>query len=349
MIKNSKTYIAIPPGETIKEQLDERGMTQKEFAARMGYSQKHISQLINGQVRLMDDTAQRLENVLGIPATFWLNLENNYRLALHKVEEENDFDEDKHIAGSMPYADSARLGWVKKTRKIGEKVKELRKFFRVARLSSIDNMNHQNAIYRKLGATKNSEYAKIMWIQQVQNIAELQEAETLNIKRLRDHLMKIRSMTRLRPEEYLQELDALLKSCGIVLVLVPHLPGSFLHGATFLDKKKIVIGLTIRRKDADIFWFSLFHEIGHIINGDVFEDIPAAEVEDDADTFAADLLIPYEAYSAFVERKDFTKKSVISFSEEVEIHPGIVVGRLQKEGYINYNQLNILKEKYEFV
>lgn len=348
-MENSKTYIAIPPGETIKEQLGDRGMTQKEFAARMGYSQKHISQLINGQVRLMDDTAQRLESVLGIPATFWLNLENNYRLELHKVEEENDFEEDKEIARKMPYADSARLGWVKKTRKIGEKVTELRKFFRVARLSSIDNMNHQNAIYRKLGATKNSEYAKIMWIQQVQNLAELQKAETINIKRLEEHLEIIRSMTKHSPQEYLQELDTLLKSCGVVLILIPHLPGSFLHGATFLDKKKIIIGLTIRRKDADIFWFSLFHEIGHIINGDVFESDPVDEVEDYADTFAADLLIPRDAYRAFVKNDDFGVHSVISFSKEVAIHPGIVVGRLQKEGHIKYSELNDLKEQYEFV
>lgn len=348
MMKISKTYIAVPPGETIKEQLDDRDMTQKEFAARMGYSQKHISQLINGQVRLMDDTAQRLENVLGIPATFWLNLENNYRLELHKVEEENDFENDKMIAKKMPYAECAKLGWVKKTRKINEKVIELRKFFRVARLSSIDDIDYQNVIYRKLGATKNSVYSKIMWIQQVQNLVELQKTEAINIKCLEEHLETIRAMTKQSPEEYLDELDTLLKSCGIVLVLLPHLPGSFLHGATFLDKKRIIIGLTVRRKDADIFWFSLFHEIGHIINGDVFESTPVDEVEDNADTFAADILIPKDFYQAFVENENFSKQSVISFSEEIDIHTGIVVGRLQKEGHIKYSDLNDLKEQYTF-
>lgn len=348
-MKTSKTYIAIPPGETIKEQLDDRAMTQKEFAARMGYSQKHISQLINGQVRLMDDTAQRLENVLGIPANFWLNLENNYRLELHKVEEENDFENDKMIAKEIPYAECAKLGWVKKTRKINEKVIELRKFFRVARLSSIDNIDYQNVIYRKLGASKNSIYPKIMWIQQVQNLAEFQKTEAINIKCLEEHLGTIRAMTKRNPEEYLYELDTLLKSCGIVLVLLPHLPGSFLHGATFLDKKRIVIGLTVRRKDADIFWFSLFHEIGHIINGDVFESTPIDELEENADTFAADVLIPKNSYHEFVENGDFSKQAIIQFSEEVNIHTGIIVGRLQKEGYIKYSELNDLKEQYEFI
>src|SRR5699024_12839927 len=97
-------------------------------------------------------------------------------------------------------------------------------------------------------------------------------------------------MTKQSPEEYLDELDTLLKSCGIVLVLLPHLPGSFLHGATFLDKKRNIIGLTVRRKDADIVWFSLFYEIGHTINVDVFDSTPIDEVADNADTFAADTL-----------------------------------------------------------
>ncbi len=75
----SSSFIATPPGATIKEQLNDRGMSQKEFAMRMDMSEKHISKLINGDVQLTSDMAVRLEIVLGVPARFWSNLEAIYR------------------------------------------------------------------------------------------------------------------------------------------------------------------------------------------------------------------------------------------------------------------------------
>ena len=88
----SKTLIATPPGETIKEQLNMLGMRQKEFAARMGMSEKHISKLIGGAVQLTLETAQKLEPVLGVPAEFWNKLELIYRDKILKVQQENAQD-----------------------------------------------------------------------------------------------------------------------------------------------------------------------------------------------------------------------------------------------------------------
>lgn len=78
MLESTK-YIATPPGATIKEQLNDRGMTQKEFANRMGMSKKRASKLLSGCVHLTPDTAERLELVLGIPAGFWNKLEAIYQ------------------------------------------------------------------------------------------------------------------------------------------------------------------------------------------------------------------------------------------------------------------------------
>ena len=89
MLIKSKTTIAIPPGATIKEQLEDRELSQKEFAARMGMSEKHISNLIRGSVRLTPEVAMRLEMVLGIPARFWNNLEAIYREDIEKIKEES--------------------------------------------------------------------------------------------------------------------------------------------------------------------------------------------------------------------------------------------------------------------
>lgn len=90
----SKTYIATPPGATIKEQLIDRDMSQKEFAQRMDMSEKHISKLINGEVQLTPDVAMRLEMVLGLPARFWNNLEAIYREKLQLVQAENEMEQD---------------------------------------------------------------------------------------------------------------------------------------------------------------------------------------------------------------------------------------------------------------
>lgn len=108
----SKTYIATPPGSTIKEQLIDRGMTQKEFAARLEMSEKHISKLINGDVILTPEMAIKLEMVLGIPAKFWNNLEAIYREKLIKAQRENEMEEDKEIAKLLPYTELVKLGWI---------------------------------------------------------------------------------------------------------------------------------------------------------------------------------------------------------------------------------------------
>lgn len=106
----SRTFIATPPGITIKEQLQDIGMSQKEFATRMDLSQKHVSKLINGEVQLTPDVAVRLEMVLGIPAKFWNKLEATYREKLIKANAENEMDVDKEIARKMPYNEMVKYG-----------------------------------------------------------------------------------------------------------------------------------------------------------------------------------------------------------------------------------------------
>ena len=131
------------------------------------------------------------------------------------------------------------------------------------------------------------------------------------------------------------------------MTFLPHLKGSFLHGAAFLDGKKIVVGMTARGKDADKFWFSLFHELAHIVLGHIGQ--PNGTTEDDekkADMWARDILIPNDDFERFKNGNDYLEKSVLQFAQKQGIAPGIVVGRMQVEGIIRFNMLNNLKEKY---
>ena len=321
MVK-SRSFIATPPGATIKEQLLDRGLSQKEFAVRMGMSEKHISKLINGEVQLTPDVAVRLEMVLGVPAKFWNKLEATYR-------------------------EMSKNGWVPETRDTTEKVIYLRKYFEVVNLEIIEDMQLSKIACRRLAETEKSNLALLAWAQKAKLEARTIKTSLVDLKSLKKSLPKIRSMTTMNPSDFCPKLIELLSNCGIALVFLPHIGGSFLHGATFYDGNKIVVGLTVRGKDADKFWFSLFHELGHILLGHINQ--PNGTTEEDeaaADSFAKETLIPTEEFNTFTTQNDFSKAAICAFAQEEHILCGVVVGRLQKEGFINYSRCNDLKTKY---
>jgi HTH-type transcriptional regulator/antitoxin HigA len=155
-------------------------------------------------------------------------------------------------------------------------------------------------------------------------------------------------MTLLDPDVFCEELQRVLAECGIALVYLPHLKGSFLQGATFYDGNRIVMGLTVRGKDADRFWFSMFHELAHIVLGHIGSvDEMTDEHENQADTWAENTLIDIGEFENFCVSGDFSRYSVIRFAEKQGIDAGIVVGRLQRKAIINHNMLNDLKQKYD--
>lgn len=344
----SRSYIATPPGATIKEQLNDRGMSQKEFAARMDMSEKHISRLINGDVQLTPEVAVRLEVVLGVPAKFWNNLEAIYREKLVKVEAENAMEADETLAKQLPYREMAKFGWVPETRDSKEKVVNLRKYFEVVELSLLENNQITRIACRRLAVTEKSDFALLAWAQEAKIKAREVKTEPINIKELINIIPDIRLMTVMKPKEFCPKIKDMLAECGIALIFLPHLQGSFLQGASFMDGNKIVVGMTARGKDADKFWFSLFHEFAHIILGHIGQiNGTSDDDENDANEWSRDILIPVADFEEFVENSSFSESSVRSFAKQQGIAPGIVVGRLQNEGFIKHSMMNDLKEHYE--
>lgn len=289
----SRSYIATPPGATIKEQLNERGMSQKEFAARMDMSEKHISKLVNGDVHLTTDCAIRLEFVLGVPARFWSNLEAIYREKLIKVTAENSMERDEEIARKFPYSEMAKCGWVPETRNIKEKVLNLRKYFGVVELSLLSNHQITRIACHRLAVTEKSDLALMAWAQRAKVIAHEIETGQINVRKLISKLDEIRDMTVMSHDEFISGLHSLLSECGIALVFLPHLKGSFLHGATFIDGNRIVLALTEPEDDSDQFRFSLFHELGHIVLGHIENTNGTTEQDEaDANSWAREQLLP---------------------------------------------------------
>lgn len=343
----SKSIVATPPGATIREQLVNRGMSQKEFATRMEMSEKHICNLLNGDVQLTFDMAVRLEMVLGVPAQFWSNLESIYRDKLVRIKIENEMEDDLMLSKKMPYSEMAKQGWVPKTTVARERVINLRKHFEVVKLSLIGDSRLNCIACRRMAGSEKADYALLAWAQRAKIEARSINTAPIDIKLLKKRIPDIRKMTVLKPSEFCNKLINLLSECGVALVFLPHIGGSFLHGATFYDGNKIVVGLTVRGKYADKFWFSLFHELAHIILGHIGQPNGTTQQnEDDADAFARETLIPSNQFDAFVKQNDYSIVVVRNFADRIGIDVGIVVGRLQCDGYIDYSWYNNMKTKY---
>ena len=186
------------------------------------------------------------------------------------------------------------------------------------------------------------------WAQEAKIKARNIQTAAINIKGLIAAMPEMRKMTLLKPKEFCPKIKKCLADCGIALVFLPHLKGSFLQGASFQDSNKIVVGLTARGKDADKFWFSLFHEFAHIALGHVGQPNGTSDADEKAaDQWSSDTLITSGDFERFRREKDYSERSVLRFAKAQGIAPGIVVGRMQLEGMIKYSMLNNLKEKYE--
>lgn len=338
--KKRESSTAIPPGATIKMLIDEINMTQKELATRLNISEKHMTQVIKGDAEISRTLADALETVLGIDSIFWLNLENNYREALKKSSKPIIFENEDTIAKEIPYAELAKRGFVEATRKAGERVVNLRRFFAVSDLNNIPKLN---VAYKKANTKKDNKYALLAWIR----IAELQSQQVKTQKFSRKKLLEaipfIKEITMRSTENFIYELTDLLAECGIALVLSNHLQGTGVHGVTFLNSKKnkLIIQLSVRRKSADIFWFTLFHELAHIIIDSTgsFEYINCNDEEERlADRIASETLIPSERYDDFINNYNYTNYlQIVDFSKKLTIHPCIVIGRLQYEKLLSYS------------
>ena len=254
-IYRSKTFIAIPPGMTIKEVLENRHMTQKELASRMDMSEKHISKLINGEVPLTQDVALRLERVFGVDASFWNGLEAGYREKILKVEYENSIDEEINFAKPFGYAKLARLGIVPETKKKAEQVNNLQKFFEVASLKSVaDEMDKakQSAIYTLVQITK----GESRFVEVNPYDCELLKAFIPQIKELSQESLTVAK----------EPLKDMLAASGVIIVYLPIIDDITSTCITYSKGNSIVLG--IPADDNKDFWRLLDEALKGLVERD---------------------------------------------------------------------------------
>jgi HTH-type transcriptional regulator/antitoxin HigA len=344
--------LAIPPGEYIAEVLEEYGMSQAELARRMGRPPQAVNQIIQGEKAITPETALQLEKVLGLPAAFWLGLESQYQLTKARQTEGADSMLEVGLVDEFPYREMVKLEWVAPARKPADKVRELRGYLGVSSLRSLPNVHAFGLAFRKKG--KASAYAVAAWLRHAELEAMKVPTAPFSLGRLRAVLPEIRALTVLEPEDFLPRLYELLASCGVALVIQPHLAKTYAHGAVFWVGDKAVLVLTIRGKWADIFWFTLFHEIGHlvlhgkkaILEEDSSDDPKFKRLEEEANAFSRDILIDPDEYERFVRQNSFTIVDVGAFARKIRVHAGIVVGRLQHDRHLPPTHLNGLRQRY---
>ncbi|MDD4402232.1 MAG: HigA family addiction module antitoxin [Desulfitobacteriaceae bacterium] len=357
MIRPGKGYlppVAIPPGETIREVLEEKYITQAELAQRLGMTTKHVNEIINGKAPITVETAVKMEDILGLPCSYWLNLEAIFQETKIRLREQANKEDEVNIARAIPYNQMAQLGWVPVTRKAAERITNLRKYFEIPSLQLIPEV--YSAAFRVAQEDKAIPFALAAWLQWGKVHSREIKTEPFSRKLLCDSIPFFRNLTTLPANEFVSILKERCSQCGIALVFAPHLDGTYAHGATeWLSSDKVMILLSLRYKYADIFWFSFFHEIAHVLNHNkkpiyINSQSNKNQIEQEADRLAAELLLPQKDYSKFVaETQVFSIDAVKSFAEEQGLDPCIIIGRLQRDGHIHYSELTELKRRFDWM
>jgi HTH-type transcriptional regulator / antitoxin HigA len=347
---------AIPPGDILLEALEERGMSQSELARRMDRPVKTINEIVKSKASVTPDTAIQLERALGISARLWNALEANYQDYLARQRSTAALERETGWLDAFPTRDLFRFGVLKKGATKAETLEALLSFFGVSSPTGWERQwLRPTAVFRSSPAFEASPHAVSAWLRWGEIVAADIPVRRFDPEGFHRTLRAIRPLTRREPLLIVMErVREMCAETGVVVLLTPELAGARVSGATrWLMPARPLIQLSLRYKKDDQFWFSLFHEAGHVLqstNGDFIhsdDDGDRREIdrrEKAADNFARDQLIPPDTYTRLVRSGDFSAKAIRTFAAEQEISPGIVVGRLQHDGLIERAALNHLKK-----
>ena len=350
--------LIIHPGETIADILDERGITQVELAARTGVSPAYVSNVIAGKKDISSNFAMGLEYALGVPKSFWLNLQANYEAELLEINEMQTITEAEKIARDelkevVKYL--RQRGKMPGRENIDESILSLRKALQISNISNLKEMIPAGAFRMATNIAINP-YVLGAWIRlcQISGDGKVITSQ-FDIRQINSLIMDIKKVMLKDSADIQNDLKVVMEKYGIDFSVAMNFRGAPVQG--YISQKSdrtYQMVLTIRRSFADIFWFSLFHELGHIVNGDVTKTTKFIDYGSDrdkemaADLFASNMLLAPESYAAFVKRGDFSIEAIKEYAVGQSVKPYIVIGRLQKEKYLKYNCFSEYKLRYKW-
>lgn len=348
------------PGQTLGYKIQELGMSVKEFSIRASKPEKTVIAVIKGDSSITPDMAVAFENVTKIPAHFWMARQRKYDEAIARKKMEAKIAESIEWANMFPLSCMTKYGWIEKAKGKSEKVKTLLQFFALSSSDAWYNyyMNQQLKVAFRISLSSTKEpYAVSAWLRQGDIQAEsLTATEDFSEKLLRKKLIEMKQLMAEKPEKWHLILQSICASCGIKLVYTQPLPKAPINGATrWMSGKYPIIQMSGRHKRYDIFWFSFFHEIGHLLlhgKKDIFlenieydDKIQAKEKE--ADEFASKIVLSKEEEEEIVAKGAYSPADIKRYAQKFGTHHSIIVGRLQHNKRIPYYSDSQLLDKID--
>ncbi|MCK9195502.1 MAG: helix-turn-helix domain-containing protein [Syntrophales bacterium] len=338
-MKNRKKYgftpdYAVPPGKTLQEVMASLGMSQKEMAMRTGLTVQTLIRIFKGDQPISYETANRLELVTGVPARYWNNLELQYQEQLARLAEQERMTPDLDWLKTIPTKELKERGYVKPVQEDIELLRETLAFYGVSSVGAWHDVWDAPAVAaRRSQCFESRPGPASAWIRQGELLAQKMECKPYDKDRFQKALQAVRSLTREEPEGFEPEMKKLCADAGVAISLVREMKKVPWNGATrWLSSQKAMILLCLRGKSEDKFWFSFFHEAGHILHdskkdlliNDGSSDDPR---EERANRFAAEYLIPSHYDSEIHACR--SKVEIGCLAGKLGISPGIVAGRYQ--------------------
>jgi HTH-type transcriptional regulator/antitoxin HigA len=341
----------VTTGDFIAEWMEDEGINAAELARRLGVTRKHVSELLSGKAPLSHPLALALERVTGIPSRLWNMYESGYRDALARESAGADLEAQYEQAKEFPLAYLRKWGFITvRARERAETVRQLLGVLGVASLEAFQaTWTRGSVAYRRAAAGREDAPALAVWLALAERHHDgLRDVPAFHRSGLEALIPQLRTLTRQEPVAAIEEAVRALREVGVVLCFIPAVPGLGIHGATRWVNGHPVIQLSLLWKGDDQLWFTLFHELGHVLlhgDKDLYLNGEQTAAEEEADTYASDVLIP----PAFEHRLPRTRDiaAVRELADELGIAPSIVLGRVQRETK-DYAWGHGLKQKLEF-
>jgi HTH-type transcriptional regulator/antitoxin HigA len=335
-----------PPGRILLRELEARGWTQKDLAEITSRPIQTINEIIQAKKQITPETALELAEAFGTSAEFWASLETNYQLHQAREErQEREIVRKSNLYSLAPISDLIKRGWIQASDSIEELESRVCDFFGISAIDEPPKL----AISFRCAQDRNPEtIAQIAWAKQVENVAKQQTVGSFDREQLKAAIPSILACA--EQLENVTQIPNLLLRLGVHFVIVPHLTKTYLDGAAFYLAEHPVVALTLRYDRIDSFWFTLMHELGHIVAGhqgsylDDMGNLAITHEESEANQLAGNWLLNSLALQDFVakNKSHFSRKAIENFAHSQKRHPGIVVGRLHNDKLIPHKNLRAL-------
>ncbi len=341
-----------PPGQFLREEMEERGWTQAVLSEIIGRPTQVVNEIIAGKKAITTDTAVELGSAFDTGPEFWLNLEQAYKLWMLGDNKQEAISHRVRIYNYAPVSDMIKRGWIMPSDDLDVLEQRVLSFFNTNSLKVRPTLANCNL--RK----SNSYRDELTNVQAAWVFRGIQLAKSLSVESFSKEKAKIavEKLTRLTHSfEEIHKVPHILAEAGIRFIIVEPLVSLKIDGAcTWLDDNSPVIVMSLRYNRIDNFWFTLLHEMKHCIDGDLSIDNdsdlntsserPPYEIE--ADKFALENLVDQKALESFISSKRplYSTRNILEFASYNNVHPGIVVGQLQKLREIKYNSFRKMLE-----